>query len=99
MSGDDRGLRPADDLVAHWFRDAAWDDESLEWDGFDDRVRTAWVDLGDPDDPSRPLVMFVRYAPGITVRPHAHASDRHLAARVGGPGHIPVRPGAFRLPA
>jgi len=61
--------------VAHWFRDAAWDDDSLEWDGFDERVRTAWVDVGAPDDPHRPLVMFVRYSPGITVRPHAHASD------------------------
>ena len=38
-------------------------------------MRTGWVDIGDPDDPARPLVMFVRCAPPITVQPHLHASD------------------------
>src|SRR5437763_1128346 len=61
--------------ATHWFKETAWDDESLEWDGFDDRVSSAWLDMGDPDDPDRPLVMLVRYAPNITLAPHAHASD------------------------
>lgn len=61
--------------VAHWFLDTAWDDPSLDWDGYDERVQTAWLDMGDPDDPQRPLVMLIRYAPNIEVRPHAHACD------------------------
>ena len=61
--------------AAHWFRNLDWRDDALGWDGLDDRVTTAWLDIGEPDDPHRPLVMVVRYAPGITVNPHSHASD------------------------
>jgi hypothetical protein len=38
-------------------------------------VSSAWLDMGDPDDPDRPLVMLVRYAPNITLAPHSHATD------------------------
>ncbi len=58
----------------HWQFHTRWDDPDLDWQG-DDRVLTALVDLGDDEDGARPLVAFVRYAPGITVKPHAHASD------------------------
>ena len=61
--------------VAHWFREFDWHDDNLKWDGLDERVMTAWLDLGEPDDPHRPLIMLVRYAPNIIVKPHAHASD------------------------
>ena len=59
---------------AHRQFETRWDDPDLDWQG-DDRVRTALVDLGEDDGAARPLVMFVRYAPGITVKPHAHACD------------------------
>jgi hypothetical protein len=59
----------------HWSSEAQWNDDTLEWGGLDDRVRSAWLDLGDPVDPNRPLLMFVRYAPGIVVKPHSHGSD------------------------
>jgi hypothetical protein len=61
--------------VVHWAASMRWDDDSLFWDGMDERVSSAWVDLGDPDDPHRPLLMFVRYAPGITVKAHYHDTD------------------------
>jgi len=62
-------------LPVHWSLLTQWDDDRLDWQGLDDRVQSALVDFGDPADPQRPVVMFVRYAPGITVRPHAHDAD------------------------
>lgn len=81
VASGDRGGLPSIKMqsnavaAAHWFRNVDWHDDALGWDGLDDRVTTAWLDIGDPGDPHRPLVMVVRYAPGITVKPHSHASD------------------------
>lgn len=61
-------------LPVHWQFMTRWDDPTLDWQG-DHRVRSAIIDLGDPDDPDRPLVAVIEYAPNITVRPHTHPSD------------------------
>jgi hypothetical protein len=61
--------------VARWFLDSAGDDPDLEWGGLDERVQSAGLDTGDPDDPDRPLDMIIRYASGITAQPHSHESD------------------------
>jgi hypothetical protein len=63
------------ELPVHWILQTSWDDPRLDWQGLDERVQSALVEFGDPTGDQRPVAMFIRYAPGITVRPHAHDTD------------------------
>lgn len=61
--------------VAFWQHDLRWDDPSLDWQRGDNGVSVLMLDMGDPADESRPLIVLIEYAPGIVVRAHHHRTD------------------------
>jgi hypothetical protein len=57
---------------AKGFLDTSWND--LEF--IDSPLgRAALIDIGDDDNPTRPLVAAVHYPPGAVVPPHYHDTD------------------------
>lgn len=61
--------------VVFWQHELRWDDPTLDWQRGDNGVSVVMLDLGDPADEGRPLVVLIEYAPGIVVRSHHHRTD------------------------
>jgi hypothetical protein len=53
--------------------DTSWDE--LGWFEFEGGIRSSKFVLGDPDDPSAPLVFRTYFPPGCRVEPHRHSCD------------------------
>lgn len=58
----------------HWKFNTRWDDPSLDWET-KSTSRSAMLDIGDEDDPDRPIVIVVEYPANRVVPPHHHETD------------------------
>lgn len=53
--------------------DTSWDE--LGWLDLGNGIRSAKFVLGDPDDPTAPMVFRTFFPPGCRVEPHRHSCD------------------------
>src|SRR5580704_5325112 len=54
------------------FVDSSWDEAEF----VDTPIgKACFIDIGDPADPTRPLVALIDYAAGTVIPPHSHGTD------------------------